>query len=97
MTPVLVTGGAGYIGSHTLLALLQAGWHVVVLDNLSNSSAASLSRLAWPSWRGVHRCGCKGSPVLQVALLKALRGMDGVRDGAIHGSQCMHRKTRRQT
>jgi len=46
MTTVLVTGGAGYIGSHTVLALLQAGWHVVVLDNLSNSSAASLSRLA---------------------------------------------------
>ena len=46
MTTVLVTGGAGYIGSHTVLALLQAGWHVVVLDNLSNSSAASLSRVA---------------------------------------------------
>ena len=38
MTTVLVTGGAGYIGSHTVLALLQAGWHVVVLDNLSNVS-----------------------------------------------------------
>ena len=46
MTTVLVTGGAGYICSHTVLALLQAGWHVVVLDNLSNSSAASLSRVA---------------------------------------------------
>ena len=46
MTTVLVTGGAGYIGSHTVLALLQAGWQVVVLDNLSNSSAASLSRVA---------------------------------------------------
>ncbi len=42
----LVTGGAGYIGSHTTLALLQAGHEVVVLDNLSNSSAESLRRVA---------------------------------------------------
>jgi len=43
---VLVTGGAGYIGSHTTLALLQAGHDVVVLDNLCNSSAESLKRVA---------------------------------------------------
>ncbi len=42
---ILVTGGAGYIGSHTCLELLQAGWKVVVLDNLSNSSAESLRRV----------------------------------------------------
>ncbi|MCL4745955.1 MAG: UDP-glucose 4-epimerase GalE [Burkholderiaceae bacterium] len=44
--PVLVTGGAGYIGSHTVLELVAAGWPVVVLDNLSNSSAEALSRVA---------------------------------------------------
>lgn len=42
---VLVTGGAGYIGCHCTLALLQAGRQVVVLDNLSNSSRRSLARL----------------------------------------------------
>ena len=43
--PVLVTGGAGYIGSHTVLELVQAGWPVVVLDNLCNSSPESLRRV----------------------------------------------------
>lgn len=42
---VLVTGGAGYIGSHTVLCLLEAGHSVVVLDNLANSSATSLQRV----------------------------------------------------
>lgn len=42
---ILVTGGAGYIGSHTTLALLETGFEVVVLDNLCNSSAESLRRL----------------------------------------------------
>lgn len=42
MTEVLVTGGAGYIGSHMCVELLQAGYRVVVLDNLSNSTARSL-------------------------------------------------------
>jgi UDP-glucose 4-epimerase len=43
---VLVTGGAGYIGSHTTLALLQERQDVVVVDNLCNSSAVSLKRVA---------------------------------------------------
>ncbi len=36
---ILVTGGAGYIGSHTCIELLNAGHEVVVIDNLSNSKA----------------------------------------------------------
>ena len=43
---ILVTGGAGYIGSHTTLELLKAGHDVVVVDNLCNSSEESLRRVA---------------------------------------------------
>lgn len=43
---ILVTGGAGYIGSHTSLELLKAGHDVVVVDNLCNSSEESLKRVA---------------------------------------------------
>nr|WP_294493637.1 UDP-glucose 4-epimerase GalE [uncultured Anaerosporobacter sp.] len=42
---ILVTGGAGYIGSHTCLELLRKGYDVVVVDNLSNSSEESLKRV----------------------------------------------------
>jgi len=43
---LLITGGAGFIGSHTCLVLLNAGYDVVVLDNFSNSSPEALSRVA---------------------------------------------------
>ncbi len=42
---ILVTGGTGYIGSHTCVELLNAGYDVVVVDNLSNSCAAALGRV----------------------------------------------------
>lgn len=42
---ILVTGGAGYIGSHTCVALLENGYEVTVIDNLSNSSQESLKRV----------------------------------------------------
>jgi UDP-glucose 4-epimerase len=45
MLKVLVTGGAGYIGSHTCLQLLERGAQVIVLDNLSNSSTEALNRV----------------------------------------------------
>lgn len=46
MSTVLVTGGAGYIGSHTCVQLLAAGHDVVVFDNLCNSSPVALDRVA---------------------------------------------------
>lgn len=42
---ILVSGGAGYIGSHTVLSLLEKGCEVVVFDNLSNSCEESLKRV----------------------------------------------------
>ncbi len=42
---VLVTGGAGYIGSHTCIAMIEAGYDVIVVDNLDNSSYESLVRV----------------------------------------------------
>lgn len=45
MDSILVTGGAGYIGSHTCVELLEAGYDVIVVDNLSNSSEESLKRV----------------------------------------------------
>jgi len=64
---VLVTGGAGYIGSHTCLELLAAGWRVTVVDNLDNSSEESLRRVAELAGRGVdfHRVDIGDGPALR--------------------------------
>jgi len=45
MTRVLVTGGAGYIGTHTVLEMLEAGYDVTVLDSLANASLEALERV----------------------------------------------------
>ncbi|USK31659.1 UDP-glucose 4-epimerase GalE [Bacillus sp. F19] len=42
---ILVTGGAGYIGSHTCVELLNAGYDIIIIDNLSNSNKSSLNRI----------------------------------------------------
>ena len=42
---ILVTGGAGYIGSHTVVSLVEQGFNVVVLDNFCNSQAESIRRV----------------------------------------------------
>ena len=54
---VLVTGGAGYIGSHSVLALMEAGYDPIVLDNFSNSSKESIS--------GIKRIYGKGPVVIE--------------------------------
>lgn len=45
MQKILVTGGTGYIGSHTVVALMEQGYHPVILDNLCNSSLIVLDRI----------------------------------------------------
>jgi UDP-glucose 4-epimerase len=46
MQKILVTGGLGYIGSHTVVGLIEAGFGVVILDNLSNAEKITLDRMA---------------------------------------------------
>ena len=46
MQKILVTGGLGYIGCHTVVALIEAGFGVVILDNLSNAEKTTLDRIA---------------------------------------------------
>ncbi|MBQ6471192.1 MAG: UDP-glucose 4-epimerase GalE, partial [Victivallales bacterium] len=45
MREILLTGGTGYIGSHTAVAMIQAGYDIVIVDNLSNSEAAVIDRV----------------------------------------------------
>ena len=53
---ILVTGGAGYIGSHTCVELLEGGYGVVVIDNLCNSNPESLRRVQEITGKK-HCCG----------------------------------------
>jgi UDP-glucose 4-epimerase len=70
---ILVTGGAGYIGSHTCLELLQAGHDVVVVDNLSNSRKESLHRVQDLAGKPLrfHRVDLLDRPALEKVLQQA--------------------------
>ncbi|MCK9172393.1 MAG: UDP-glucose 4-epimerase GalE [Desulfuromonas thiophila] len=75
---ILVTGGAGYIGSHCCVELLQAGHEVVVVDNLSNASAESLRRVERITGRGLwfEQADVRDATILQ--RLFAARRIDAV-------------------
>lgn len=81
MKKVLVTGGAGFIGSHTVVALHEAGYAPVLVDDFSNSEPAVLDRLAEligqrPAFHELDAC--------DQAALEAVLAAEGPLDGAIH-------------
>ena len=78
---ILVTGGAGYIGSHTVVELLCAGHDVVIVDNLCNSSRKSLSRVAKITGR---------KPVFYKADIRDERKMNAILDGEGHFDATIH-------
>jgi len=69
MNKVLLTGGAGYVGSHTYVALVQAGAQVVILDDFSNSTPAVLERLQHITGQPVI---CERGSVSDTALVQSL-------------------------
>jgi UDP-glucose 4-epimerase len=80
MAKILLTGGAGYIGSHTYLALIEAGFEVVILDNFSNAKHDVPARLQDISGGKVH---VFEGDVLDRATLDALFAAHKI-DGVVH-------------
>jgi UDP-glucose 4-epimerase len=70
---ILVTGGAGYIGSHTCVELLNAGYEVVVVDNLANSKEESLRRVQQLTGKGLvfHKVDLLDRPALEAVFAAA--------------------------
>ncbi len=78
MATALVTGGAGYVGTHTCVALMEAGWEVAVLDSLENSSSAAIDAVAEVVGRGLRLYvgDCRDNSAVERALTEA--GPDAV-------------------
>ena len=76
---ILVTGGTGYIGSHTVVELQQAGYEVIIIDNLSNSNADVIEGIARITGiRPVFEKIDCGDIHAMEALFKRHRGIDGI-------------------
>ena len=75
---ILITGGAGYIGSHTAVELMNAGHHVVIVDNLCNSSIKVLDRiqnLAGPNFTFIQEDVRNGAALDQIFKQHAIEGV----------------------
>lgn len=76
-TKILVTGGTGYIGSHTAVELINAGFDVVIIDNLSNSTADSLDGIG--AITGVRPAFVKGDCTDMATLRKLFNDYPGIK------------------
>ena len=82
MTRLLITGGAGFIGSHTCLVLLEAGYKLIVLDDFSNSSLVALERVQELSGKSLQ--WIRGD-VRDASLLDKIFRSAGASDAPIEG------------
>ena len=71
-TMILVTGGAGFIGSHTCVELLDAGYSVVIVDDLSNSSPKAVERIRKITGADEQRCAFEQASILDRAALERI-------------------------
>ena len=78
---ILLTGGAGYIGSHTFVALVEAGYSVVILDDFSNSKPSVLTRLG--RLTGLNQVTSYEGSVLDETLLNQVFGEHSF-DAVVH-------------
>ena len=78
MKSILVTGGTGFIGSHTVLELILKQYNVVVLDNLSNSKVESLNRVEKLTGKKISFCQCDLIDKASLSKIFSENSFDGV-------------------